>query len=188
MVGAGFRAAVLDLQKVIIHDGSHFVCAEHHQKSVMSLAWTLFLELQILLKYRQYEKYWQVHRQFLIGKLSEAAVVSNYVLPIIDGILMSLWGIGWLTCLCGSMEDAWRQNCRLALERNSLGSIPMKPFVVWDVENMWLQNNLIWICSCREMKGAWDLKNKKTGKFYGLRTHKTHHGWQQLQWCQATCS
>jgi hypothetical protein len=32
----------------------------------------------------------------LIGKLSEgAAVVSNYVLPIIDGIQMSLWGISW---------------------------------------------------------------------------------------------
>jgi len=126
-----------------------------------------------------------VHRQFLIGKLSEAAaVVSNYVLPIIDGIQMSLWGIAWLT---GSMQDAWRQNCRLALERNSLGSsIPIIAFVVWDAENMWLQNNLIWISSHREMKGAWDLKNKKTGKFYGLRTHKTHHGWQQLQWCQAT--
>ncbi len=94
-----------------------------------------------------------------------------------------------LTCLCASLEDAWRQNCRLALERNSLGSsIPMITFVVWDVENMWLQNNLIWISSCREMKGASDLKNKKTGKFYGLGTHKTHHGWQQLQWCQATCS
>jgi len=130
-----------------------------------------------------------VHRQFLIGKLSEAAVVSNYVLRMIDGIQMSLWGIAWLTCLCGSMEDAWRQNCRLALERNCLGSsIPMKAFLVWDVENMWLQNNLIWIGSCREMKGVWDLKNKQTGKFYGLRTHKTHHGWQQLQWCQATCS
>jgi len=38
------------------------------------------------------------------------------------------------------------------------------------------------------MKGVWDLKNKKTGKFYGLRTHKTHHRWQQLQWCEATCS
>jgi len=127
-----------------------------------------------------------VHRQFLIGKLSEAAAVPNYVLPIIDGIQMSLWGIAWLT---GSMEDAWRQNCRLALERNSLGSsIPMIAFVVWDVENMWLQNNLIWISSHREMKGAWDLKNKKTGKFYGLRTHKTHHGWQQLQRCEATCS
>jgi hypothetical protein len=75
------------------------------------------------------------------------------------------------------MEDAWRQNGRLALERNSLGScIPMIAFVVWDVENMWLQNNLIWISSCREMKGAWVLRNKKTGKFYGLRTHKTHHG------------
>ncbi len=130
-----------------------------------------------------------MHTQFLIGKLSEAAVVSNYLLRMIDGIQMSLWGIAWLTCLCGSMEDAWRQNCRLALERNSLGSsIPMKAFLVWDVENMWLQNNLIWIGSCREMKGVWDLKNKKTGKFYGLRTHKTHHGWQQLQWCQATCS
>jgi hypothetical protein len=56
----------------------------------------------------------------------------------------------------------------------------MITFVVWDVENMWLQNNLIWISSCREMKGASDLKNKKTGKFYGLGTHKTHHGWQQL--------
>jgi hypothetical protein len=52
----------------------------------------------------------------------------------------------------------------------------MIAFVVWDVENMWLQNNLIWISSCREMKGAWVLRNKKTGKFYGLRTHKTHHG------------
>jgi hypothetical protein len=102
--------------------------------------------------------------------------------PIIDGIQMSLWGIAWLTCLCGSMEDAWRQNCRLALERNSLGSsIPTITYVVWDVENMWLQNNLIWISSCREMKGVWDLKIKKTRKFYGLRTHKTHHGWQQLQ-------
>jgi len=80
---------------------------------------------------------------------------------------MSLWGIAWLTCLCGSMEDAWRQNGRLALERNSLGScIPMIAFVVWDVENMWLQNNLIWISSCREIKGAWVLRNKKTGKFY----------------------
>jgi hypothetical protein len=69
------------------------------------------------------------------------------------------------------MEDAWRQNCRLALDRNSLGSsIPMKAFVVWDVENTWLQNNLIWIGSCREMKGVWYVKNKKTGKFYGLRT------------------
>jgi hypothetical protein len=101
-----------------------------------------------------------VHRQFLRGKLSEVAFVSNDVLPIIDGILMSLWGIASLKCLCGSMEDASRHNCRLALERNSLGSfIPMLAFVVWDVENMWLQNNLIWIGSCREMKGDWDLKN-----------------------------
>jgi hypothetical protein len=39
---------------------------------------------------------------------------------------MFLWGVMWLTCLCGSMEDAWTWNCRLALERNSLGSsIPM---------------------------------------------------------------
>ncbi len=76
-----------------------------------------------------------MHRQFLIGKLSEAAVVSNYVLRMIDGIQMSLWGIAWLTCLCGSMEDAWRQNCRLGLERNSLGSsIPMKAFVVGCIE------------------------------------------------------
>jgi len=47
VAGAGFRAAVLHLQKVIILDGSHFVCAEHHQKSVMSLPWSLFLELQM---------------------------------------------------------------------------------------------------------------------------------------------
>jgi len=29
---AGFRAAVLHLQKVIILDGSHSICAEHPQK------------------------------------------------------------------------------------------------------------------------------------------------------------
>ncbi len=104
-----------------------------------------------------------------------------------DGIQMSLWGVVWLRCLCGSMEDAWRWNCRLALERNSLGSsIPMIAFIVWDVENMWLQINLICISSCRQMKGAWDLRNKKTWMFYGLRTDETHHGW--LQWNQATCS
>ncbi len=106
---------------------------------------------------------------------------------MIDGIQMSLWRIARLTCLCGSMEDAWKQNCRLALERDSHGSFyPMIAFVVRDAENMWLPINLIWISSCREMKGVWDLKNKKTGKFYGLRTHEAHHGWQQLQWCQAT--
>ncbi len=32
MAGAGSRAAVLDLQKVIILDGSHFICGEHPQK------------------------------------------------------------------------------------------------------------------------------------------------------------
>jgi len=116
-------------------------------------------------------------------------VLLYYVLPIIDGIQMSLWGIAWFDMSLCELGGCFETNCRLALERNSLGSsIPMITFVVWDVENVWLQNNLIWISSCREMKGASDLKNKKTGKFYGLGTHKTHHGWQQLQWCQATCS
>jgi len=32
VAGAGFRAAVLDLQLVIILDGSHFICGEHPQK------------------------------------------------------------------------------------------------------------------------------------------------------------
>ncbi len=32
MAGAGFRAAVLHLQKVIILDGSHSICGEHPQK------------------------------------------------------------------------------------------------------------------------------------------------------------
>jgi len=32
VAGAGFRAAVLDLQKVIILDGSHFIRGEHPQK------------------------------------------------------------------------------------------------------------------------------------------------------------
>jgi len=32
VAGAGFRAAVPDLQSVIILDGSHFICGEHPQK------------------------------------------------------------------------------------------------------------------------------------------------------------
>ncbi len=32
MAGAGFRTAVLHLQKVIVLDGSHSICGEHPQK------------------------------------------------------------------------------------------------------------------------------------------------------------
>jgi hypothetical protein len=32
VAGAGFRAAVLNLQNVIIVDGSHSICGEHPQK------------------------------------------------------------------------------------------------------------------------------------------------------------
>jgi hypothetical protein len=47
VAGAGFRAAVLNLQEVIILDGSHSHVGNTLTNSIMRLDWTLFLELQI---------------------------------------------------------------------------------------------------------------------------------------------
>jgi hypothetical protein len=66
VAGAGFRAAVLNLQKVIILDGSHSICGEHPQKFCHELGLDFVSRAtdlrEILLKYRQYEKYLQTHR------------------------------------------------------------------------------------------------------------------------------
>jgi hypothetical protein len=102
---------------------------------------------------------------------------------------MSLWGVMWLTCLCGSMEDAWTWNCRLALERNSLGSsIPM----IHSLCGMWR------ICGCRstwsaflivdkwkglgisEIRGhgcsmVWGLTKPTMGVYNGTRLHEVEH-------------
>ncbi len=50
--------------------------------------------------------------------------------------------------------------------------------------------SLIGISGCRQMKGSLISYIKQHREDSGLRTNKTHHGWQQtwLQWHQAQCN
>jgi pentatricopeptide repeat protein len=56
----------------------------------------------------------------------------------------------------------------------------------WDVENTWLIS-LIWISGHRQMKGIQISNTRTHGKHFGLRTDKTHHGWQQRSAAEAPC-